>query len=373
MKFKGKHYRAIWEDEQNPPAVHIINQTLLPHKFETVRLSNSEMFITAIKDMWVRGAPLIGVTAAYAMYQASSESENGNKFRDKLFNFAQKLKNTRPTAVNLEWAVNKQMNIIEKCENLDECRKQLLISARKIAEDDVDNCRKIGEYGFKLIKEIADKKALRRDDNTVNILTHCNAGWLATVDWGTATSPIYFAHKEGIKIHVWVDETRPRNQGAKLTSWELNNEGIPNTIIVDNAGGHLMQNGLVDMVIVGSDRTTFTGDVANKIGTYLKALAAKDNNIPFYVALPSSTIDFETEDGIKEIPIEERNPEEVLFVDGLCNGEIKKVLIPPVDSKASNFAFDITPARLVTGLITEKGICKSDKESILNLFPERKK
>ncbi|MFH1052682.1 MAG: S-methyl-5-thioribose-1-phosphate isomerase [bacterium] len=373
MNVNGHHYRTIWEEDNNQLELRIIDQRLLPHKFETVLLSNPEMFITAIKDMWVRGAPLIGVTAAYAMYQASIETPNVKDFRNYILGFAQKLKNARPTAVNLEWAVNIQMNIIEKHIDTDECSKQLLISARKIAEDDVHNCRKIGEFGFQIIKEIADKKAKSEEDKTVNILTHCNAGWLATVDWGTATAPIYFAHKEGIKIHVWVDETRPRNQGAKLTSWELNNEGIPNTIIVDNAGGHLMQKGLVDLVIVGSDRTTFTGDVANKIGTYLKALAAKDNNVPFYVALPSSTIDFEIENGINEILIEERNPDEVLFIDGLCDGEIKNVLIPPVDSKASNFAFDITPARLVTGLITERGICKADKKSILNLFPERKK
>ena len=298
------------------------------------------------------------------MYNARSEKHPEQTTKTAIHN----LLSARPTAVNLQWAVNKVFDAISVKNSIDEKIQTALQTAGDIAEEDVENCKKIGEYGLNIIEEISKKK----NGNPVNILTHCNAGWLATVDYGTATAPIYTAHEKGIALHVWVDETRPRNQGSKLTAWELLQEGIPHTVIVDNAGGHLMQKGMVDMVIVGSDKTALNGNVANKTGTYLKALAAKDNNIPFYVALPSSSIDFSIENGLRDIPIEQRNPDEVRFVDGLVDGEIKSVLIPPEDSPAVNYAFDVTPAKLITGLLTERGICKTDKESILSLFPEKR-
>jgi methylthioribose-1-phosphate isomerase len=270
--------------------------------------------------------------------------------------------------VNLRWAVESQLDTIINVTNSDSIKEKLLINARQIAENDEEQCRMIGVHGVKLIEEIAKKK----NGATVNILTHCNAGWLATVDWGTATSPIYHARNAGIDIHVWVDETRPRNQGAKLTAYELAHENIPHTLIVDNVGGHLMQHGKVDIVIVGSDRTTYTGDVANKIGTYLKALAAYDNNIPFYAALPSSTIDWEIEDGVNGIPIEQRDSEEVDFMEVELGNKVEKVRIVPEASRSANYAFDVTPARLVTGLITERGVCRASKEYVLELFPEKK-
>jgi methylthioribose-1-phosphate isomerase len=278
------------------------------------------------------------------------------------------LKATRPTAVNLAWAVDKQFKAIQSCQSIQDKINITLETANIIANEDAEHCNRIGEHGLKIIEAISKKKK----GETVNILTHCNAGWLAFVDYGSATAPIYAAHAKGINLHVWVDETRPRNQGASLTAWELGQQGIPHTIIADNTGGHLMQHGMVDMIIVGSDRTTYTGDVANKIGTYLKALAAKDNNIPFYVALPSSSIDWQMNDGIKEMIIEERNGDEVKYIEGLCDGEIKKVLLTPENSNAANYGFDVTPARLITGIITERGICEANKNSILNLFPERK-
>ncbi|MCM8540330.1 MAG: S-methyl-5-thioribose-1-phosphate isomerase [Lentisphaeraceae bacterium] len=280
---------------------------------------------------------------------------------------AEILKATRPTAVNLEWAVNRQLEAIKNSNSLKNAVSTTKNLAEEIATEDAQFCKTIGEYGSTLIEELSKTK----NGDVVNILTHCNAGWLAFVDYGTATSPIYAAHEKGIKVHVWVDETRPRNQGARLTAWELGQHGIPHTIISDNVGGHLMQHEEVDMVIVGSDRTTFTGDVANKIGTYLKALAAKDNGIPFYVALPSSTFDWQIRDGVKEIPIEERGSSEVKYIQGLHDGEIKQVLLTPENSPAINFGFDVTPARLVTGLITERGICEASEESIMKLFPEK--
>jgi methylthioribose-1-phosphate isomerase len=369
MKVNGISYRTIWEEPQNSCVIQIIDQNLLPHVFKIVELTKTDDFVRAINNMQVRGAPLIGVTAAYGMYMAVLEAQKSGNFDQYIQDTAEKLIATRPTAINLKWAINKQLDVINQTGGIKNKIEASLIIARNIADTDVENCRSIGEYGAKLIEEIAGKKK----SETVNILTHCNAGWLATVDWGTATAPIYVANEKGIKIHVWVDETRPRNQGAKLTSWELNNEGIENKVIVDNAGGHLMQKGMVDLVIVGSDRTTYTGDVANKIGTYLKALAAYDNNIPFYVALPASTIDWDIEDGMNMIPIEERDADEVRYVDGLCDGEIKKVLVPHENSKAANYAFDVTPGHLVTGLITERGICKANKDSIFSLFPEKRK
>ena len=357
MKIKGKNYRTIWYDE-NDQVVKIIDQTKLPHKFEVKNLKTVKEAVNSIKTMEVRGAPLIGATAAYGIVLAIMENNDPKFIKISCENLIK----SRPTAINLKWAVNRMMKKLSDV-NHNEVLKIALEEAKLICEEDVKFCENIGLNGLKIINEIYNKKK-----DTVNILTHCNAGWLATIDWGTATSPIYHAHKKGIKVHVWVDETRPRNQGAFLTSYELNEEGVPNTIIADNAGGILMQKGEVDMCIVGTDRTIATGDVANKIGTYLKALAAKDNNVPFYVALPSSTIDWETND-FKNIPIEERNSEELSHVEGLDeDNNLKKVLIYPKKSKAMNLAFDVTPAKYVTGLITEKGICEASKDGLKKLF-----
>ena len=357
MKIEGKEYRTIWFDEKNQ-VVKIIDQTKLPHKFIIKDLKTVKDAINAIKTMEVRGAPLIGATAAYGLVLAIMEN-NDQTFLKKS---SEDLIDSRPTAINLKWAVDRMMKKLSGV-NSDQILNIALNEAKEICEEDVKFCENIGLNGLKIIEEIYNKKK-----DTVNILTHCNAGWLATIDWGTATSPIYHAHKKGIKVHVWVDETRPRNQGANLTSYELNEEEIPNTIIADNTGGILMQRGDVDMCIVGTDRTIATGDVANKIGTYLKALAAHDNNVPFYVALPSSTIDWETTD-LKNIPIEERNSEELSHVEGLDeNNNVKKVLIYPKRSKAMNIAFDVTPAKYVTGLITEKGVCEASEKGLKELF-----
>ncbi len=357
MHINGKAFRTIWFDEKDQ-AVKIIDQTKLPHKFEIKNLKTIRDAINAIKIMEVRGAPLIGATAAYGVVLAIMENNDHKFIKVSCENLVQ----SRPTAINLKWAVNRMLKKLSGINN-NEVLKIALEEAKLICEEDVKFCENIGLNGLKIIEEIYNKKK-----DTVNILTHCNAGWLATIDWGTATSPIYHAYKKGIKIHVWVDETRPRNQGAFLTSYELNEEGVPNTIIADNAGGILMQRGEVDMCIVGTDRTIATGDVANKIGTYLKALAAKDNNIPFYVALPSSSIDWETTD-LKKIPIEERNSEELSHLEGLGkDGTLKKILIYPKKSKAMNLAFDITPAKYITGLITEKGVCEASKEGLKKLF-----
>ena len=339
-------------------AVKIIDQTKLPHKFIIKDLKTVKDAINAIKTMEVRGAPLIGATAAYGLVLSILEN-NDQSFLKKS---SEDLINSRPTAINLKWAVERMMKKLSGI-NSNEILNIALNEAKEICEEDVKFCENIGLNGLKIIEEIYNKKK-----DTINILTHCNAGWLATINWGTATSPIYHAHKKGIKVHVWVDETRPRNQGANLTSYELNEEEIPNTIIADNTGGILMQRGEVDMCIVGTDRTIATGDVANKIGTYLKALAAHDNNVPFYVALPSSTIDWETKD-FKDIPIEERNSEELSHVEGLDeNNNVKKVLIYPKKSKAMNLAFDVTPAKYVTGLITEKGVCEASEKGLKGLF-----
>ena len=373
MKIKGKHHHTIWLDENDLQVIHVFDQRYFPHKIETFTINNSDRAAFAIKEMVVRGAPLIGVTAAYGMYlgciEAIASSESSGDFLPTLNTIAQKLKDTRPTAVNLAWAVDIMM---EKIQSQDEAESKIAIAletANQIKADDIDVCERIGKHGLQLIKDIAQQK----EGKTVNILTHCNAGWLATIDWGTATSPIYHAQKAGIDIHVWVDETRPRNQGANLTAFELNEQGIPHTLITDNTGGHLMQHDMVDIVIVGTDRTTANGDVANKIGTYLKALAAHDNNIPFYVALPSSTLDCSLHDGIKEIPIETRDAKEVKYIQGKdqTTGEVKSILICPEDSPAVNYGFDVTPAKYVTGLITERGICGADRPSIENLFPEK--
>jgi methylthioribose-1-phosphate isomerase len=357
MKIEGKEYRTIWFDEKNQ-ATKIIDQTKLPHQFIIKDLKTVKDAINAIKIMEVRGAPLIGGTAAYGIVLAIMEKNDPNFIKQS----AEDLIHSRPTAINLKWAVNRMMKKLSGVNN-NELLKVALAEAKVICDEDVKFSENIGLNGLKIIEEIYNKKK-----DTVNILTHCNAGWLATINWGTATSPIYHAHKKRIPIHVWVDETRPRNQGANLTSYELNEEEVPNTIIADNTGGILMQRGEVDMCIVGTDRTLSTGDVCNKIGTYLKALAAHDNNVPFYVALPSSTIDWDIKD-FKDIPIEERNSEELSHIEGLDeNNNVKKVLIYPKKSKAMNLAFDVTPAKYVTGLITEKGVCKASQEGLKNLF-----
>ena len=355
MKIEGKSYKTIWFENN---LVKIIDQTKLPHKFVIKDLKSVKDAINAIKTMEVRGAPLIGATAAYGLVLSIIE-KNDLSFLKKS---SEELIASRPTAINLKWAVDRMMKKLNGINEKD-ILKIALEEAKVIKEEDEGFCKNIGLNGLKIIEEISNKKK-----DTVNILTHCNAGWLATIDWGTATSPIYHAHQKGIKVHVWVDETRPRNQGANLTSYELNEEGISNTVITDNAGGILMQRGQVDMCIVGTDRTLSNGDVCNKIGTYLKALSAKDNNVPFYVALPSSTIDWSIKDH-KQIPIEERNSEELSYVEGIDeNNEIKKVRIYPKKNKSLNLAFDVTPAKLVTGLITEKGICEASEKGLKGLF-----
>ena len=355
MRIKGKSYKTIWFENN---LIKIIDQTKLPHQFIIKDLKTVKEAINAIKTMEVRGAPLIGATAAYGLVLSIIEN-NDLSFLKKS---CEELISSRPTAINLKWAVDRMMKKLSGVNDKD-ILKIALDEAKAITEEDEKFCKNIGLNGLKIIEDIANKKK-----DTVNILTHCNAGWLATIDWGTATSPIYHAHQKGIKLHVWVDETRPRNQGANLTSYELNEEGISNTVITDNAGGILMQRGQVDMCIVGTDRTLSNGDVCNKIGTYLKALSAKDNNIPFYVALPSSTIDWSIKDH-KHIPIEERNSEELSFVEGIDeNNEIKRVRIYPKKSRSLNLAFDVTPAKLVTSLITEKGICEASEKGLKGLF-----
>ena len=355
MKIEGKEYRTIWYEEN---IVKIIDQTKLPHQFIIKDLKTVKDSINAIKTMEVRGAPLIGATAAYGLVLAIMENNDQSFLKQS----SENLIKSRPTAINLKWAVDRMMKKLAGV-NSEKILNIALNEAKDICEEDIKFCENIGLNGFKIIEEIYNKKK-----NTVNILTHCNAGWLATINWGTATSPIYHAHKKGIPVHVWADETRPRNQGANLTSYELNEEGILNTIIADNTGGILMQRGEVDICIVGTDRTLSTGDVANKIGTYLKALAAHDNNVPFYVALPSSTIDWEIKD-FKNIPIEERNSEELSQIEGLDeNNKVKKIKIYPKKSKAMNIAFDVTPAKYVTGLITEKGTCEASIEGLKKLF-----
>ena len=355
MKIKGKKYRTIWCENK---VVKIIDQTKLPHQFIIKELKTVKDAINAIKVMEVRGAPLIGGTAAYGLALAVQEN-NDPEFIKKN---AKELIQSRPTAINLKWAVDRMIKKLTGI-NSDQLLNIALNEAKEICDEDEKFCENIGINGLKIIEEIYNKKK-----DTVNILTHCNAGWLATINWGTATSPIYHAHKKGIPVHVWVDETRPRNQGANLTSYELNEEEIPNTIIADNTGGILMQRGEIDMCIVGTDRTLANGDVCNKVGTYLKALAAHDNNIPFYVALPSSTIDWNIRDGIKDIPIEERASNEVNFVQGKDkNMNIINVDIAPEGTKSRNPAFDVTPSRLVSGLITEHGVFEANFESLNKL------
>ncbi len=358
--------RPIWlaEDER---VVQIIDQRLLPHEFKIVDLTTVDHVIAAICDMMVRGAPLIGATGAFGVYLAAVNADPTD-FDKRFRQDCERLKQARPTAVNLVWGVDRVCQKTLAADTFaDRCRTAR-DEALAIADEEAENCRLIGVHGLPLIETISREK----NGAPVNILTHCNAGWLACVEYGTATAPIYTAFDNHINVHVWVDETRPLNQGARLTAWELGRHGIPHTVITDNAGGHLMQHGLVDIVIVGTDRSTHTGDVANKIGTYLKALAAKDNNIPFYVALPSSTFDWQMEDGLAEIPIEERDPDEVRYIQGLTGGELRQVLLVPETSPAANYAFDVTPARLVTGFITERGICRAGREDVWRLFPEKR-
>ncbi len=349
--------QSIWFEEDS---LKVIDQKLLPFHYQVITVSSSREVIDIIKDMTVRGAPVIGACAAFGVYFAFLEAKKSSSFKNTFEEIAKNIKKARPTAVNLMYAVDWMAEKIHKDSNPTE----VLNWAKAYAQKDIDDCFNIGEYGVKLIQDIYQQK-----QDTVNILTHCNAGWLATGKYGTATAPIYLAQKLGIPIHVWVDETRPRNQGANLTAWELAQSKVPFTIIADNTGGHLMQHQQVDMVIVGSDRTSVNGDVANKIGTYLKALAAHDNQVPFYVALPTSTIDFELEDGVKNIPVEQRGSEELTHVKGLDeNRNIKEVQIFPPEAQVANYAFDVTPAKYITGLITEKGIVQANKTSILSLM-----
>lgn len=362
MKIDNKHYHTIWHNNEEN-TVTVIDQRILPFRFETIELKNIKDAWHAIADMVVRGAPLIGVTAAYGLWLGIKDEE---QITDGLLK--QKgdyLKSSRPTAVNLAIAIDQVLAAIGS--DFDNAAKLALEEAHVVKQNEIDYCNAIGDHGVKLIEEISKAKK----GETVNILTHCNAGWLACVDWGTATAPMYKAQIKGIDIHIWVDETRPRNQGAKLTAYELGQQGIAHTIIADNTGGHLMQHGMVDLVIVGSDRTTRQGDVANKIGTYLKALAAHDNDVPFFVALPSTTFDFELKDGVKEIPIEQRSGEEVFAMEGMLNNEVVTTRIMPEASAVANYGFDVTPARLVSGLITERGVCDANEQAITEMFKDK--
>jgi methylthioribose-1-phosphate isomerase len=364
MKINGRTYRTIWPTADGR-AVEVIDQTRLPHRFEIIRLSTADDAAYAIKTMQVRGAPLIGATAAYGLAMAlDNDPSDGSLARHITFLNAQ-----RPTAVNLRWALEEMRKAVAPLVPKDRA-PAAFVKAAAICDDDVETCRRIGMNGLALLEAIARQK---KPGAPVNILTHCNAGWIACVDWGTATSPIYQAHDRGIPVHVWVDETRPRNQGASLTAFELGAHGVPHTIVVDNAGGHLMQRGEVDICIVGTDRVSRNGDVANKIGTYLKALAAHDNGVPFWVALPHSTIDWGLADGMA-IPIEERSAEEVLKMTGrLADGSVTTVEIAAPGSPAANPAFDVTPARLVTGFITERGCCPASEAGLERLYPERRR
>ncbi len=373
MKVGGQHFRTIWLKPEDDRVVQLIDQRFLPHRFAIEDINTVEQMATAIRDMHVRGAGLIGASAGYGMYLATLEAAQSDSFDRQLASAAAQLNATRPTAVNLAWAIERQLKSIAEgkiAQDKSKSPSQAGIdiarqTARQIAAENEEHCRMIGEHGLPLLQEIARKK----NGKPVNVLTHCNAGWLAFVDYGSATAPIYAAHDRGLSMHVWIDETRPRNQGSKLTAWELGQHGVPHTVIADNTGGHLMQRGDVDLVIVGTDRTTYTGDVANKIGTYLKALAAYDNQVPFYVALPSSSFDWTLRDG-SQIPIEERGAEEIKNADGWLDGRQLEVRVAPEQSPAANYGFDVTPRRLVTGLITERGVCKADEKSILALFPE---
>ena len=367
----GENFRTIWLHPDDPATVQIIDQRRLPHRYEVVDLRSCSDGAFAIREMLVRGAPLIGATAAWSVYLAALEARASGKPLDSQLQSvrddAGALAATRPTAVNLHWGIERMLALLADVTDSDAMVARLRAEAEAICDEDVEISRRIGEHGAEILAGIAE----RNNGAPVNILTHCNAGSLATINWGTATAPMYVAHERGIPIHVWVDETRPRNQGSQLTAWELARSGIPHTVIVDNAGGHLMQHGRVDICITGTDRTTRAGDVANKIGTYLKALAARDNGVPFYVALPSTTIDWTIADGLRDIPIEERSASEVTHVSGLDGDEVREVRIVAEGSPVRNDAFDVTPARLVTGLITERGVCEASERGLAGLFPER--
>jgi methylthioribose-1-phosphate isomerase len=363
MKVDGKHIRSIWL-EPDGWTVAAIDQRKLPHDYVVVKLTNCDDAADAIRSMLVRGAPLIGATAAYGMALAM-RADSSDAAIDQAYRL---LIATRPTAINLRWALEEMRAMLRPLSSRQRAA-MAYCRASEIAEEDIAINKAIGQHGLALIEAIAARK---KPGERVNVLTHCNAGWLATVDWGTATAPIYLAHERGHAVHVWVDETRPRNQGASLTAWELGHHGVPHTVIPDNTGGHLMQHGLVDLAIVGADRVTAGGDVCNKIGTYLKALAAHDNGVPFYVALPSPTIDFTVNDGIRQIPIEQRAGDEVATISGrTADGRIETVRIVPDGSPVANFGFDVTPARLVTGLITERGVLSADRAALSAAFPER--
>jgi methylthioribose-1-phosphate isomerase len=380
VKVNGQHFRTIWLKPNEETVVQLIDQRLLPQRFVIEDVRTVEQMATAIREMHVRGAGLIGASAGYGMYLAAIEAAArpaAAGIDEQISCAGAQLKATRPTAVNLSWAIERQLRNIAKGKNVTEKVALALRTARSIADEDAEHCRMIGQNGLELIRQLARKKAGKfatanpSGGGPVNVLTHCNAGWLAFVDYGSATAPIYAAHDSGLPVHVWVAETRPRNQGSKLTAWELGEHRVPHTIIADSAAGHLMQRGAVDLVIVGTDRTTSTGDVANKIGTYLKALAAKDNNVPFYVALPSSSFDWKLRDGLKEIPIEERSADEVKQADGWFEGKQVEVRVAPERSPAANYGFDVTPGHLVTGLITERGVCEANEKSIRALFPDQ--
>jgi methylthioribose-1-phosphate isomerase len=360
MIINGQYFHTIWADENHPEIIKVIDQQKLPWKFSIKSLETFNDAFRAIQEMTVRGAPLIGVTAAYGIYLGLIKFENKESLPEYISQLCSTMKTARPTAINLAFTVDRMKLALENTDTIEISKRIAFDTAKKLKHDEIDFCSRIGDHGLVLIDEISKKKG----GMPVNILTHCNAGWLACIDWGTALAPIYKAHKKGIPVHVWVDETRPKNQGSRLTAFELQQEGVPHTVITDNAGGHLMQHGLVDMVLVGSDRTTRSGDVCNKIGTYLKALAAFDNNIPFYAAFTTSSFDFSIFDGLKEIPIEERDGDEVKFIEGKSG----KVQVVPDDSKIFNVGFDVTPARLITALITEKGICEPSVAEIEKLF-----
>ncbi len=373
MKVKGDHFETIWINRANSGLVQIIDQRYLPFEFRIEDIGTAEDMYIAIRDMHLRGAPLIGAAGALGMYLAVLDHPGRNISDGYIAEKAAFMKSSRPTAVNLSWAVDRVVNSLKGLRPEEKGPKDEAVELTKrialgIIDEERTNCLKIGQHGVRLIEEIS----LRKKGDVVNILTHCNAGWLACIDYGTATAPIYLAHDQGIKIHVWVDETRPRNQGARLTAWELCQHGVPCTVIADNTGGHLMQQGLVDMVIVGSDRASPFGDIVNKIGTYLKALAARDNHIPFYAALPSSTIDWQLSEGARETPIEERDANELRIMEGIVNEKVSEVEIIPANVPVVNYGFDITPARLLTGIITERGISLANKKSIFTLFPEKK-
>lgn len=369
MNIDGKPWRTIWLEPDGTPGRHrvgVIDQTLLPHQFSTRTLVSCDEAAEAIRSMVVRGAPLIGVTGAYGLMLALQADASDAALAAAF----EQLNATRPTAINLRWALERVRAKVQPLPP--ELRAEAArVEAALIANEDVAMCEAIGEHGLQLLQQLAAARPPARQGEPLNVLTHCNAGWVATVDWGTALAPIYKAHRAGLQVHVWVDETRPRNQGASLTAWELGREGVPHTVIVDNAGGHLMQHGQVDAVIVGTDRTTCTGDVCNKIGTYLKALAARDNGVPFYVALPASTIDWTVRDGVAEIPIEARSAAEVTHIQGRgADGAITSVQLTPDGSAGFNPAFDVTPARLVTALITERGVAAASEEGLRSLYGE---